>query len=363
LRGAEAQAGLADLLTVVHFGGERLPFRRVQAVLSLACTGGLRCEDVQVELSRSEVSPLDRLRYRFHSVFFEGDIEKPVRVRTEPAARALMPADPGRYVEDDLDRAVAAIVSGSEGPPGLQLLGRDLPPPERDALLWVRELARPSPEEGDSRGLTDTLGRVTRSVRRWAAFTAPGGQAPRWRQALLLLERFADGTDTEGALRSAVLEALNQLHRGAETKRDRLTRHQVDPEGLRDPFRLVLELDLGLEFDAEVRKGPQLPAAVRRWLESAPSEIALVAWPSGQPKETVTLRLDAWLMQALLAVRDGYLFPAALGSYRHDLARFHGRLVTLAVAAGADVGVRIRAEGRAYRIIPADERLRFEGAG
>lgn len=64
LRGAGAQTRLADVLALVHFAGERLPFRRVQAGIALACTGGLKCEDVQGVLSRSEVSALDRLRYR-----------------------------------------------------------------------------------------------------------------------------------------------------------------------------------------------------------------------------------------------------------------------------------------------------------
>jgi hypothetical protein len=46
LRDARPRERLADLLTSVHFSGQRLPFRRLQALLALTTTGGLRCADV-----------------------------------------------------------------------------------------------------------------------------------------------------------------------------------------------------------------------------------------------------------------------------------------------------------------------------
>jgi hypothetical protein len=53
---------LADLLTAVHFSGQRLPFRRFQAVLALATTGGLSCRDVLTGPLRSGSAFFDRIR-------------------------------------------------------------------------------------------------------------------------------------------------------------------------------------------------------------------------------------------------------------------------------------------------------------
>src|SRR6202030_1427297 len=100
-----------------HFSGQRLPFRRLQAVLAMATTGGLSCSDVQSPgLVKEPI--LELLAYRFYNaLFLREDLHKPVTVRPEPMARSLAGADPGGFVLPSLDRRIGDLLGLSQEDP------------------------------------------------------------------------------------------------------------------------------------------------------------------------------------------------------------------------------------------------------
>ncbi len=78
LRNETTQSRVAEILVSAHFSGHRLPFRRLQAVLAIACTGGLRCADVQTGgLVPESASALELLQYRFYEAIFHRSPARP----------------------------------------------------------------------------------------------------------------------------------------------------------------------------------------------------------------------------------------------------------------------------------------------
>jgi hypothetical protein len=357
LRDQGVQRHLADLLTSVHFSGQRLPFRRLQALLALACTSGLTCDDAQKEVLSSASAALDRLRYRYYAAVFPPEPGEPVRVQREPLTNALSSLDPGRFASRDFDEEVAAIAAPvPDDAQSLTLVGLTLPKAEEDAVRAVRSSAA-----SGSASLSSDQTILTRSLRRWAALA--GGIVPPgmgWPRATQLLEDYASDKGDADELKRQVLISLNLLHRVPGPKSDSLAAKQVDPGGFRDPMRLALEVDLGTEFEVRLRKGPVLPLnQVTPWLEGCPSEIALEARPKGASGEWAPLQLDARLVEALLGVIGGYAYLGVLGSYRRDLARFFSRLAQLARKAGKVPVVFLRFPGRQVRVTSEGGKLRF----
>jgi hypothetical protein len=361
LRDARPRERLADLLTSVHFSGQRLPFRRLQALLALTVTGGLRCADVMTG-PVAEATPVERLRYRFYEAVFRTDLAGPVAVHPELLTLALAPLDPGRTALRAFDDKVSGLVltaaKGTELPP---LAGMILPQTEQAA---VRALGEQVAQGSDN--LSSPLASLTRSLRRWGALTVEDStDRPLWRRALVLLEGYAAGHCDGRDLREQVVGALNRLHRIGEHKGDFLTRRQVDPGGFRDTARQALEIDLGVEFETRLARGPVLPPEqVAPWLEACSSEIYLEAWPYGvtDPKPA-RMQLDTRLVEALLGVTAGYHYFGALGPYRRDLARFFSQLAGLATKAGHTPRVSLRCNNRRWRVSTVGERLRFDVEG
>ena len=358
LRDALPQERLADLLTSVHFSGQRLPFRRLQALLALTVTGGLRCADVQSG-PVSVATAQERLRYRYYEAVFRTDPVGPVAVQPEALTLALVPLDPGRTASRVFDDEVSGLVlSGAKGAGLPPLAGMVLPELEKAAVRTLgEEVAK------GSTNISSQLGLLTRSLRRLKALAAQEStDQPLWRQALDLLEGYAAGRSDGRELREQVVGALNRLHRVEGHKGDFLTGHQVDPGGFRDTPRQALEIDLRVEFETRLARGPVLPAEqVARWLEACCSEIYLEAWPRGfaDPKPA-RLQLDTRLVEALLGVTAGYRYFGVLGPYRRDLARFFSQLVGLATDAGHTPRVSLRCKDCRVRVSSIGDKLRFD---
>src|SRR5262249_53212313 len=86
----------------------------------------------------------------------------------------------------------------------------------------------------------------------------PGRLGEPWRRALQHLREYAVDGRSEELLR-IVVGAINQLHHLGSLKEDAITRRQIDPAGFRSPARLALELDLGVDFEVRLARGPVLP--------------------------------------------------------------------------------------------------------
>jgi hypothetical protein len=365
LRVPSVQERVADVLAYAHFSGQRLPFRRLQAVLAMATTGGLGCSDVQSS-TVADVPVLELLPYRFYNaLFLRDELRKPVAVRPEPMARSFTGADPRRFVLPQHDRRIADLLSPSQQ----DLRWNDLhtvPVLEAEAIRLMRLRLNPAGLAGDVRDLQTDLSRLTRSLRSWAMFVDDVEPDMTWRRALALVEDYAEAGKGESLQRTAV-EALNRLHGLEALKTETITGNQIDAAGFRTPARQVLELNLGTDFLCGLRRGPSLPDAVKPYLESVPTEIYLTAWPKGAEVDPAHLRLDARLVESFLSVTAGFAAWQGLGAYRRALARFHALLSALAWRAGHRPVVTIRAEDKRYNVsvdgAPDRPRLRFEGQG
>jgi hypothetical protein len=364
LRRSDVQERVADVLSAAHYAGQRLPFRRLQAVLALTATGGLDCAEVHGHAE--DWGPLEWQAYRAHNVLFpEGAVRGPLEVQGEPVARVLAASDPGPISDDSLDAQIAAIVAAVEDGVPCALDDVPLGPREREAAMRVRELTRVGGEER-ANDPGDALADLTRSLRRFRALHGEPRPAT-FRRALHLLEMQAIHGVGEDLCRE-VVGALNALHRLGATNEHALSARQVDPMGFRNPDRLALELDLGVELDVTLRRGPVTPEIVSAWLEVAASDIELVAWPRGADRSRGdALRIDLHLLTVLLAVREGYTLIHGLGPYRADLARFFARLAARAREAGHAPVVSLHVGERTYRVCSdhagGDVRIRFEGQG
>ncbi len=232
------------------------------------------------------------------------------------------PADSGTTADFEIDREVADVTTNPKVDGSCLVAGLALPLLEQRAVEELREKLRvPTTANNLSGDLTDDLGRITRNLRRWVALTSPEPDAP-WRRALLLLEAYADKGEGE-ELRHRVTGALNRLQRISARNEEQLVGNQLDPSSFRNPVRLALELDLGVNFETRLRKGPVVPRLVEDWLEACPSEIELEAYPaSGGDGGCARLRLDARFVEILEGVDAGYTLLTGLGPYRRDLARF-----------------------------------------
>jgi hypothetical protein len=365
LRSAVARERVADVLAFAHFSGQRLPFRRLQAVLAMTTTGGLRCSDVQSSVL-ADGPVLELLPHRFYNALFMRDeLRKPVAVRPEPMARSFAGADPGGFVLPLLDRRIASLLSPSHEDPAWDER-HAIPVLEADAIRSMRLRLNPGGPSGDVRDLQTDLSRLTRSLRRWAMFVDDHAPDTSWRRALGLVESYAEVGNGE-SLQRTVVEAINRLHGLEELRTETITGNQIDAAGFRTPARQVLELSLGTEFSCGLRRGPSLPDAVKPYLESAPTEIFLTAWPKGAHVEPSLLRLDARLVEIFLSVAAGFAAWQGLGAYRRALARFHAQLSALAWRAGHKPVVTIRVEDKRYGVSVDTARdrprLRFEGQG
>ena len=177
---------IADVLAYSHFSGQRLTFRRMQAVLAMATTGGLRCSDVQ-SAELTEVSVLVLLRYRYYNaLFLRDELRTPVAVRPEPIARSFTGADPGGFVAPGLDRRIADILAPQPDQPRWNERA-SMSPLEIAAILAMRLRLRPGGQSGDMQNLQADLSRLTRSLRRLAMFVESVAPDLRWRRALQLL--------------------------------------------------------------------------------------------------------------------------------------------------------------------------------
>lgn len=324
LRSPAAVERITDVVAMAHFSGQRLPFRRLQGVLAFTVTGGLGCAAV------IEGRP-PQLADRYYSLLFQREVRGDIR--PEPIARVLAPADSGLNTAPAIDVRVAAWLSGDPS---------SLPAFERSALGMGTELEN------------------TRALRRYDALTGTLVAGATWRRALELLERYARHGDSE-PLRDVVVGGLNALHRVESKLVSNITRKQIEPAAFRDPARASLELDLGTHFAVDLTHGPVLPDLVADWLESCPSDIDLVAWPSHEqrPDNPARLRLDARLVAMLLDVDAGYRFLPALGAYRREFARFHAHLLSL-VRPPVEVTVTLRSGSRAWTIKAAGTRIRLD---
>lgn len=368
LRLPVAQERVADVLAYSHFSGQRLPFRRLQAVLAMATTGGLRCSDVQSP-ALTEAPVLVLLRYRYYNaLFLRDELRAPVAVRPEPIARSFAGADPGGFVAPDLDRRIGDLLGPRPDEPRWSER-TPMPRLETDAIRSMRMRLRPGGQRDEMQDLQADLSRLTRSLRRLAMFVEGVTPDLRWRRALELLETYVEGRDHADDLRRTVVEAINRLHRVEELKTETITGNQIDAAGFRTPARQVLELNLRTEFLTGLRCGPALPDVVQPYLESSPTEIYLTARPEDADAnaDAAVLRLDARLVEILVSVTAGFVAWQGLGAYRRALARFHAHLSALASRAGHKPVVTIRAQGKRYGVsvdAARDQpRLRFEGHG
>ena len=362
-----AQERVADVLAYAHFSGQRLPFRRLQAVLAMATTGGLSCSDVQSPALADE-PVLELLPYRFYNaLFLRDELRKPVAVRPEPMTRSFAGADPGAFVLPLQDRRIGSLLGPSQEEPRWNER-HTIPVLEAEAIRSLRLRLNPGaqPGDGDVRGLPTDLSRLTRSLRRWAMFVDDVAPDLSWRRALELVEGYAQ-TGKGDSLQRTVVEAINRLHGVEELKTETITGNQIDAAGFRIPARQALELDVGTDFSCGLSRGPSLPEVVKPYLESAPTEIYLTAWPREGNVDPALLRLDARLVEIFLSVTAGFAAWQGLGAYRRALARFHAHLSALAWRAGHKPVVTIRAEGKSYGVSVAaagdHPRLRFEGRG
>lgn len=359
LRDQKTCTHVSDLLTAVHFAGQRLPFRRLQALLALAVTGGLSCRDVVAGALNRELD-IDALRFRFYEALFRSDAGGPVPVQPELLTLSLACNDPGRASSREFDDKVPALVLAGDKQRPSELDGYPLDPLEQKTIEGVRQAIL-----GGTEDVNVKVARLVRSLRRWSALKA-GRQfeGVYWQEALRLLEGYATRGD-EKPLREAVIGALNQLHGLRAKKTDALVAHQVDPGGFRDDARLGLEIDLGTDFEAGLTKGPALPPTqIAPWLEACPSELFLEAWPrDARHVGTARLQLDTRLVGALLGVSAGYRSYGSVGPYRRDLGRFFSRLGDLAVRAGRQPAVSLRIGGVRVRASASADRLRFDVEG
>jgi len=367
LRSGHTQAHIADVLAYSHFSGQRLPFRRLQAVLALATTGGLLCAQVQSP-AIAEASVMVLLRHRYYNaLFLQDELRAPVPVRPEPIARSFTGADPGVFVSPALDRKIGDLLGPQLGEP--QWSEHTMPSLEAEAILSMRRRLHPAGLATDVQDLQAEVSRLTRSVRRWSMFADEVVAEMRWRKALGLVEAYVEGRDPDNHLRRTVVEAINRLHRVEELKTESITGHQIDAAGFRTPVRQVLELNLRTEFSTELRCGPVLPKIMQAYLESSPAEIYLAAWPEGTKggAAAALLPLDARLVEILLSVNLGFDAWQGLGTYRRTLARFHAQLLALASRAGHKPAVTIRAQEKRYSVSVESSAtaplLRFEGQG
>lgn len=134
LRSSDVHGRISDVLAYAHFSGQRLPFRRLQAVLATAATGGLGCTDVQ---SPALAAATDLLPYRFYNaLFLRDELRVPVAVRPEPMARSFAGADPAALVTPKLDRQILALLGPSSTDPTWS--DRPLPALEADAVRTMR---------------------------------------------------------------------------------------------------------------------------------------------------------------------------------------------------------------------------------
>jgi hypothetical protein len=366
LRDPLTEERIADVLAYSHFSGQRLPFRRLQAVLALATTGGLLCFDVQSP-AIAEAPTIVLLRHRYYNaLFLRDDLRAPVAVRPEPIARSFAGADPGSFVVPELDRRIEDLLGPQREAPRWREAGT-LPRLEAEATMEMRRRLHPGGQPADVQDLQADLSRLTRFLRRWAMFADGVSPEMGWRRALELVEAYAEQRDQGNQLRRTVVEAINRLHRVEEMKTESITGNQIDAAGFRTPARQVLELNLHTEFLTELRCGPALPEVVRAYLESSPTEIFLTAWPEGTNGNVALLPLDARLVEILLSVTSGFLAWQGLGTYRRALARFHAQLLALASRAGHRPVVTIRTQEKRYSVSVVTSggspRLRFEGQG
>jgi len=365
LRLAVAQERVADVLAYAHFSGQRLPFRRLQAVLAMTTTGGLSCSDVQSP-SLADGPVLELLPHRFYNaLFLRDDLRTPVAVRPEPMARSFAGADPGGFVLPPQDRRIGNLLGPSHEDPRWNER-HAIPVIEAEAIRAIRLRLNPGGLSGDVRDLQTDLSRLTRSLRRWAMFVDDVPPDMSWRRALALVESYAETGNAE-SLQRTVVEGINRLHGVEELKTETITGNQIDAAGFRTPARQVLELNLGTDFLCGLRRGPSLPDAVKPYLESAPTEIHLTAWPREMNVDAALLRLDARLVEIFLSVAAGFAAWQGLGAYRRALARFHAHLSASEWRAGHRPVVTIRVEGKLYGVSVDDARdhprLRFEGQG
>jgi len=309
---------------------------------------------------------LELLPYRFYSaLFLRDDLRQPVAVRPEPMARSFAGADPGGFVLPQQDRRIGSLLGSPQGNPRWNER-YTIPPLEAEAIGAMRVRLNPGGFSGDVRDLQTDLSRLTRFLRRWAMFVDNVEPNMGWRRALTLVETYAEFGKGQ-SLQRTVVEAINRLHGVEGLKTETITGNQIDAAGFRTPARQVLELNLGTDFSCGLRRGPSLPDAVKPYLESAPTEIYLAAWPREANVNNALLRLDARLIEIFLSVTAGFAAWQGLGAYRRALARFHAHLSALAWRAGHKPVVTVRAEERIYGVsvdAAGDHpRLRFEGQG
>ncbi len=329
LRAPTVQTTMGTLLLGAFFAGHRLPLRRLQASLALACTGGLDCELMQ----HAPDVPHESLRHRFYEVLFRGDADGGlVRVEPEALCRALSAVDPGPHAELTRDGDIElALGGGLSEEPHATVHGHLMAKLERDALRAVATIANQGLP-----GAETTTRTLVRSMRRWLALTcdAPSHDLERWMRLVRSLESYAAGTDAGDELRKSLVDGLNRLNRVPSAKTDSLTRRVIDAGGFRDPQRMAIELDLGADASVELRRLPVLPKIVGQWLETSASEILLDARPIGSLGLHARLPVDARLAYALGGVLEGYRHIGGLGPFRRDIARFVSVLTQLAVTAG-----------------------------
>ena len=83
---------------------------------------------------------------------------------------------------------------------------------------------------------------------------AAGNHTPEpWRKALRYLRDYALGGSGDD-LRRAVTAAVNRYHFLPARKEDSITNRQIAAAGFRDPARLALELNLGVEFQTDLSR-------------------------------------------------------------------------------------------------------------
>jgi hypothetical protein len=221
LREAQTRNHISDLLTAVHFAGQRLSFRRLQALLALAATGGLSCQDV-VAGPLNRAPDLDALRYRYYEALFRSDAGGPVSVQPELLTLSLGCNDPGRTASREFDEKAAALVLSGDGVSPAELDGHQLDPLEQETIKGFRKAI-----VAGSKDVNVRVARLVRSLRRWVALRAGRRfEGVYWQEALRLLEGYAT-RDDEKPLREALTGALNQLHGLRARKTDVLVAHQV----------------------------------------------------------------------------------------------------------------------------------------
>ncbi len=313
VRVPEVALRVTEVLTMAHYAGQRLPFRRLQGVLAWCVTGGHSCTEI---IAAAEPALDDR----YYSLLFA--TRPRGTARPEPIARSLSAADPYLTANPAADAQISAVLGNPESLTAFE-----------QAALRTTKAAKSD---------------IVRTLRRREMFESALPARTTWRDGLRLLSRYAL-TGDEAPLRNAVTRAINILHRHPTTLEGFLPAEQLEPASFRDPARSSLELSLGTRFATRLVRGPVLPRLVDGWLESCPSEIELQAWPeNGTPVDPARLHLDARLVTLLLEVGEGFAFVPALGSYRRELARFHSRLVAMVPA--PNIALSLRSDHRVWRL-------------